>query len=121
MRQRLHRENGSRFAVCLEYLGLNEYFAGNYAKAREYYDQVLAMPEPTASAVAQTLRMLTDVEIAEGNWDAAKRPPPGLMPRSTRFPNASNWAHCGGLTGRFIRTTTTTPRRGSILKSQSIC
>ncbi len=59
-------------AVCLEYLGLNEYFAGNYAKAREYYDQVLAMPEPTASAVAQTLRMLTDVEIAEGNWDAAK-------------------------------------------------
>ncbi len=59
-------------AVCLEFLGLNEYFAGNYAKAREYYDQVLAMPEPTASAVAQTLRMLTDVEIAEGNWDAAK-------------------------------------------------
>ena len=52
--------------ICLEYLGLNEYFAGNYAKAREYYDQVLAMPEPTASAVAQTLRMLTDVEIAEG-------------------------------------------------------
>ena len=59
-------------AVCLEFLGLNEYFAGNYAKAREYYDRVLAMPEPTASAVAQTLRMLTDVEIAEGNWDAAK-------------------------------------------------
>ena len=57
--------------ICLEFLGLNEYFAGNYAKAREYYDQVLAMPEPTASAVAQTLRMLTDVEIAEGNWDAA--------------------------------------------------
>jgi DNA-binding NtrC family response regulator len=59
-------------AVCLEYLGLNEYFAGNFAKAREYYDQVLAMPEPTASAVAQTLRMLTDVEIAEHNWDAAR-------------------------------------------------
>ncbi len=59
-------------AVCLEYLGLNEYFAGNYAKAREYYDQVLAMPEPTASAVAQTLRMLTDVEIAEGNWNTAR-------------------------------------------------
>ena len=59
-------------AICLEYLGLNEYFAGNYAKAREYYDQVLAMPEPTASAVAQTLRMLTDVEIAQNNWEAAK-------------------------------------------------
>ena len=58
--------------ICLEFFGLNEYFAGNYSKAREYYDQVLAMPEPTASAVAQTLRMLTDVEIAEGNWDAAK-------------------------------------------------
>ncbi|MGB5137505.1 MAG: sigma 54-interacting transcriptional regulator, partial [Candidatus Zixiibacteriota bacterium] len=58
--------------ICLEFLGLNEYFAGNYKKAREYYDQVLAMPEPTASAVAQTLRMLTDVEIAEGNWEAAK-------------------------------------------------
>ncbi len=62
----------AHLAICLEFLGLNEYFAGNYAKAREYYDQVLAMPEPTASAVAQTLRMLTDVEIAEGNWDAAK-------------------------------------------------
>jgi transcriptional regulator with GAF, ATPase, and Fis domain len=59
-------------AICLEFLGLNEYFAGNYAKAREYYDQVLAMPEPTASAVAQTLRMLTDVEIAQNNWEAAK-------------------------------------------------
>jgi DNA-binding NtrC family response regulator len=59
-------------AVCLEYLGLNEYFAGNHAKAKEYYQQVLAMPEPTASAVAQTLRMLTDVYVAEGNWKEAK-------------------------------------------------
>ncbi len=60
-------------AVCLEYLGLNEYFAGNYKKAKEYYEQVLDMPEPTASAVAQTLRMLTDVHIAEGHWSLAKQ------------------------------------------------
>jgi DNA-binding NtrC family response regulator len=57
--------------VCQEYLGLLEYNRGNYKKAREYYQHVLDTPEPTASAVAQTLRMLTDVEIAEGNWDAA--------------------------------------------------
>lgn len=60
-------------AVCLEYLGLNEYFAGNYAKAKEYYQQVLEMPEPTASAVAQTKRMLTDAYIAEGAWELAKK------------------------------------------------
>lgn len=59
-------------AVCLEYLGLNEYFAGNYRKAKEYYQQVLDMPEPTASAVAQTLRMMADVHIAEGHWDLAR-------------------------------------------------
>jgi DNA-binding NtrC family response regulator len=57
--------------VCQEYLGLLEYNRGNYKKAREYYQQVLDTPEPTASAVAQTLRMLTDVEIAERNWDTA--------------------------------------------------
>ena len=61
------------YVVCLEYLGMNEFFAGNYAKAKEYYQQVLDMPEPTASAVAQTLRMLTDVYIAEGNWKEAKK------------------------------------------------
>jgi transcriptional regulator with PAS, ATPase and Fis domain len=67
------RMNSERdVAICLEYLGLNEFFAGNYAKAKEYYQQILAMPEPTASAVAQTLRMLTDVYIAEGNWKKAK-------------------------------------------------
>ncbi len=59
--------------ICSEYLGLNEYFAGNYKKAKEYYQQVLDMPEPTASAVAQTLRMLTDVHIAEGHWSLAKQ------------------------------------------------
>ncbi|MCX6832539.1 MAG: sigma 54-interacting transcriptional regulator [candidate division Zixibacteria bacterium] len=58
--------------VCLEFLGMNEFFQGNYGKAKEYYQQVFDMPEPTASAVAQTLRMLTDVYIAEGNWDKAK-------------------------------------------------
>jgi transcriptional regulator with PAS, ATPase and Fis domain/Tfp pilus assembly protein PilF len=60
------------YVVCLEYLGMNEYFAGNYAKAKEYYQQVLDMPEPTASAVAQTLRMLTDVYVAERDWKNAK-------------------------------------------------
>jgi DNA-binding NtrC family response regulator len=48
-----------------------EYYRGNYRKAREYYQQVLDMPEPTASAVAQTLRMLTDVYVAEGKWHKA--------------------------------------------------
>jgi two-component system, NtrC family, response regulator AtoC len=67
-REKLRRDT----VVCLEYLGMNEYFAGNYAKAKEYYQKVLDMPEPTASAVAQTLRMLTDVYIAEGNWKEAK-------------------------------------------------
>jgi two-component system response regulator HydG len=57
--------------VCREFLGLLEYNRGNYRQARKYYQQVLDTPEPTASAVAQTLRMLTDVEIAEGKWDAA--------------------------------------------------
>ncbi len=67
------RENIRRdYVICLEYLGMNEFFSDNYAKAREYYQQVLDMPEPTASAVAQTLRMLTDVHIAEGNWEKAK-------------------------------------------------
>jgi transcriptional regulator with PAS, ATPase and Fis domain len=60
------------YVVCLEYLGMNEFLAGNYAKAKEYYQQVLAMPEPTASAVAQTLRMLTDVYVAERDWINAK-------------------------------------------------
>ncbi len=59
------------YVVCLEFLGMNEYFAGNYKKAKAYYQQVLEMPEPTASAVAQTLRMLADVYIAEGNWQKA--------------------------------------------------
>ena len=58
-------------AVCLEFLGLNEYFAHNYVKAKEYYQQILSMPEPTASAVAQTLRMLADVYIAEGDFGKA--------------------------------------------------
>ncbi|MBD3217354.1 MAG: tetratricopeptide repeat protein [candidate division Zixibacteria bacterium] len=59
--------------VCMEYLGLNEYFRGNYSKAAEYYRQVLDMPELTASAVAQTNRMLTDVYIAQGDIDLAEK------------------------------------------------
>lgn len=57
--------------ICHEYLGLLEYYRGNYRKAREYYQKVLDMPEPTASAVAQTLRMMTDVYIAEGKFKKA--------------------------------------------------
>ena len=60
-------------SVCLEYLGLVSTLTGNYSKAREYYQQVLDMPEPTASAVAQTLRMLTDVYVAEGDFKLAKK------------------------------------------------
>ncbi len=58
-------------AVSAEYLGLLEHYRGNYCKAGEYFRQVLEMPEPTASAVAQTLRMLTDVHIAEGKFNSA--------------------------------------------------
>jgi transcriptional regulator with AAA-type ATPase domain len=57
--------------VCLEYLGLNEYFAGNYDKAKEYYDGILSREEITASARAQTLRMLTDVYVAKAQWSQA--------------------------------------------------
>lgn len=57
--------------VCLEYLGLNEYFAGNYDKAKQYYDDILGREEITASARAQTLRMLTDVYVAKGQWQQA--------------------------------------------------
>ncbi len=61
------------FRLYYEYAGLLEYYSGNYSQAREYYQQVLDMPEPTASAVAQTLRMLTDVCIAEGKYDEAMK------------------------------------------------
>jgi DNA-binding NtrC family response regulator/predicted negative regulator of RcsB-dependent stress response len=57
--------------VCIEYLGLLEYNRGNYDAAKEYFQQILEMPEPTASATAQTLRMMADVYIAEGKYDKA--------------------------------------------------
>jgi len=59
--------------VCLEYFGLNEYLAGNYSKAKEYYQQILDRYKNhlTASAKAQTLRLLTDVLVAEGNIEEA--------------------------------------------------
>jgi tetratricopeptide (TPR) repeat protein len=58
-------------AVCKEYLGLVRYFAGDYSEARQYYRAILDSSEPTASAVAQTLRMLTDAYIAEGRFKEA--------------------------------------------------
>jgi DNA-binding NtrC family response regulator len=63
-----HREE----VVCLEYLGLNEFFAGNYDKAGQYYADILSRNQITASASAQTLRMLTDLEIAVGDFTAAR-------------------------------------------------
>ena len=57
--------------VCLEYLGLNEYYAGNYDKSKAYYDDILGRKEITASARAQTLRMLTDVYVAKAMWQQA--------------------------------------------------
>jgi hypothetical protein len=59
--------------VCLEYLGLNEHFAGNQLAARKYFEDILSREEITASARAQTLRMLTDVHIAEHNYAKASR------------------------------------------------
>jgi DNA-binding NtrC family response regulator len=59
--------------VCLEYLGLNEYYNGDYAAAKRYYQQILAKPELTASAVAQTMRLLTDVQVALGELDDAEK------------------------------------------------
>lgn len=58
-------------SVCQEYLGLLYYYLDNYDKAIEYYQQVLDTPEPTASAVAQTLRMLTDVYISKDMFQEA--------------------------------------------------
>ena len=57
--------------VCQEYQGLLHFYKGEYKKAKEYYKLILDMPEPSASAVAQTLRMLTDVYIAEGKFGKA--------------------------------------------------
>jgi transcriptional regulator with PAS, ATPase and Fis domain len=67
------RKNGYRRdeVVCLEYLGLNEFYAGDYAKAKEYYEQILSLPEITASAVAQTKRLLTDTLVALDELDRA--------------------------------------------------
>jgi tetratricopeptide (TPR) repeat protein len=59
--------------VCLEYLGLNEYFAGNYDGAKENLLDILSRHEITASARAQTLRMLTDVYIAQDIFDQAEK------------------------------------------------
>ena len=57
--------------VCWEYLGWLHYLQGDYAAARQYYMKILSAPEPTASAVAQTLRLLTDVYVAESEWSKA--------------------------------------------------
>ena len=60
------RNSTRELAHSQEHLGLLHYLRGDFARARKYYEQVLNDPQPTASAAAQTLRMLTDVYIAEG-------------------------------------------------------
>jgi len=86
-------------AVCHEYLGLLEYYRGNYKKAREYYKKVLDMPEPTASAVAQTLRMLTDVYVAEKKWklavSTAKKAEEAITKINERIELAALWRAYG--------------------------
>lgn len=69
----LYEEIGSKrqMAVCFEYLAQLEYSRGNYDEAREYCRKVLDMPEPTASAVAQTTRMLTEIHVVQGDLDSA--------------------------------------------------
>jgi len=85
--------------VCLEYLGRNEYYRGNFRKAREYCRKILDMPEPTASASAQTLRMLTDVHIAEENWGlaatTAKQAEAAILKINERIELAALWRAYG--------------------------
>ncbi|MBU1320546.1 MAG: sigma 54-interacting transcriptional regulator [candidate division Zixibacteria bacterium] len=57
--------------VCQEHLGLTYHLEGNCDRATEYYQQVLDTPEPTASAVAQTLRMLADIHISRDMFQEA--------------------------------------------------
>ncbi len=57
--------------VSREYLGLNEYNQGNFEKAKKYYEEILKEKEITASAKAQTLRMLAEVYLIEGNLKKA--------------------------------------------------
>ncbi|MCX6831759.1 MAG: sigma 54-interacting transcriptional regulator [candidate division Zixibacteria bacterium] len=57
--------------VCLEYLALNDFYHGRHAEAIGYCEQILATPEVTPSAVAQTLWLLTEVYVAENKLTLA--------------------------------------------------
>ena len=57
--------------ICSEFLGLMYSYECLFQKARGLFKNILEGKEPTASAVAQTLRMLTDVYIAEGKFRRA--------------------------------------------------
>jgi len=67
------RRSGSRrdINVCKEFLGLLQSYSGKQGEARSVFREILKDTEATASVVAQTLRMLTDVYIAEGKWRKA--------------------------------------------------
>ncbi|MCK4657719.1 MAG: hypothetical protein KAT85_11825, partial [candidate division Zixibacteria bacterium] len=57
--------------ICSEFLGLLCSYKCQFQKARELFKNILEGTEPTASALAQTFRMLTDVYIAEGKFRKA--------------------------------------------------
>jgi tetratricopeptide (TPR) repeat protein len=57
--------------ICKEYLGRNEFFAGNYKDAERIYREILNSKEITASARGQTLRFLSELYIAEDDFDKA--------------------------------------------------
>jgi len=69
------KKNGAArdIGVMFEYLGLAESELGNYRQAERLYRKVLDMPEPTVSAIAQTHRLLTDICIAQGKIDDARK------------------------------------------------
>ncbi len=57
--------------ICEEYLGLNEYFASNYAEAKKHYRRILDREELYVAAPAQTYRLLAEDLLAEGDIEQA--------------------------------------------------
>jgi uncharacterized phage-associated protein len=57
--------------VCEEYLGLNTFLSGRHKEAGKMYKLILDRPGITAYARAQVCRLLTDVYVAEGEFDKA--------------------------------------------------
>jgi tetratricopeptide (TPR) repeat protein len=59
--------------ISLEYTGILEYFLGNYDNAKRIFKDILDRNEITASARAQTLRLLTEIYAAEGDFGNAEK------------------------------------------------